>query len=76
MRRGDEFARLVEGGIADGGQVEHRCELFGEMLNQMHFAVEMEDFRSQGAAFGFLGGQVYEKRCEGGGGGGRSGRPT
>ena len=43
MRRGYQPLRLFQRRLADGRQIQQSGELFGEMLDQMDFAVEIQD---------------------------------
>jgi hypothetical protein len=48
----------VERGAADGWGVEEGGELFGELFDEVDFAIEVEDFSGEGAALLLAGGEL------------------
>jgi hypothetical protein len=64
---GNKSFSLRESGFADAVEVEQGGELLGELLDEVDFTVEMEDFASQGAAFALAGGEVAEQQGDGSG---------
>jgi hypothetical protein len=62
---GDEALGLVERGAADGWGVEEGGELLGELLDEVDFAIEVEDFGGEGAGVLLAGGELGEEQGEG-----------
>ena len=43
MRRADQPPRLLQRRLAHGGQIQQRRKFFGEMLDEVNFAVEIKN---------------------------------
>ena len=66
MGGGDEPLRLRERGLADGRRVEQRCQLLGELLNQMDFAIEMKNFSGERAILRLFAARCWKQHGHGG----------